>query len=157
LVDSPATETWLDAVRQVVAVVRASDVSELELANGDFSVRVRRDPDATRLDVASAAAGHRAPDELDAQLHPIVAPFTGIFYRSPTPTAGSYVNEGDWVDTDAVIGLLETMKIFNEIKTDVAGRVVRFAADNGQLVHAGEPLLLLKQGERAAADAEPHP
>jgi acetyl-CoA carboxylase biotin carboxyl carrier protein len=156
LVETPATATWLDALRQVVDVVRGSDVAELELGNGAFSVRVRRDVAALRLDAGPSATASRAADELDAQLHAIVAPFTGIFYRSPTPTAGSYVNEGDWVDTDAVIGLVETMKIFNEIKTDVAGRVVRFAADNGQLVHTGEPLLLLKQGERAAADAEPH-
>jgi biotin carboxyl carrier protein len=79
-----------------------------------------------------------------------------VFYRSPTPAAGAYVNEGDWVDADAVVALVETMKIFNEIKVDVAGRIVRFAAENGQLVHTGDPLVLLEPGERATAEPAQH-
>jgi acetyl-CoA carboxylase biotin carboxyl carrier protein len=146
---SPAS--WLQAVRQVVAAVRSSDVSELELANGPFSVRVRREPAVT-----AAAVLPDARDE-DRHLHRVVAPFTGVYYRSPTPAAGVYVKEGDWVDADAVIGLVETMKIFNEVTADVAGRIVRFAAENGQLVHAGDPLVLLEPGERAAAESEPRP
>jgi acetyl-CoA carboxylase biotin carboxyl carrier protein len=147
------TANWLEAVRQVVAVVRASDVTELELANGEFSVRVRREP-------ASACAAERrqaAPrQDEDAHLHAVVAPFTGVFYRSPTPSAGAYVDEGDWVDADAVIGLVETMKIFNEVTADIAGKIVKFAAENGQLVHTGDALVLLEPGERATAESEPH-
>jgi acetyl-CoA carboxylase biotin carboxyl carrier protein len=68
-----------------------------------------------------------------------------------------YVNEGDWVDADAVIGLVETMKIFNEVTADVSGRIVRFAAEAGQLVHAGDALVLIEPGERATAESEPRP
>ena len=142
---------WIEAVRQVVAAVRSSDLTELALANGEFSVRVRRDPDAAvAVDHASAEA------EVDAGIHRVVAPFTGVFYRSPTPSARAYVGEGDWVDADAVIGLVETMKIFNEVTADVSGRIVKYAADNGQLVHAGDALVLIEPGERATAESEPH-
>ncbi len=142
--------TWLEAVRQVVAAVEASDVTDFELANGDFSVRLRREP------AQRTAQGDRRHEPEDARIHRVAAPFTGIFYRSPTPNARAYVNAGDWVDVDAVIGLVETMKIFNEVTTDVAGRIVRFVAEGGQLVQAGEPLVLIEPGERAAADSEPH-
>jgi acetyl-CoA carboxylase biotin carboxyl carrier protein len=144
-------DAWLDAVRRVVAAVRASDVTELEVATGEFSVRVRREPTAVAVDLRP-----RSEEDLDAHLHRVVAPFTGVFYRSPTPSAGAYVNEGDWVDAEAVIALIETMKIFNEIKADVAGQIRRFAAENGQLVHAGDALVLLEPGERATAESEPH-
>ncbi len=135
--------------------MRSSDLTELALANGEFSVRVRRDPDA-------AVAADRAPPEgsdeaaADAGLHRVVAPFTGVFYRSPTPSARAYVSDGDWVDADAVIGLVETMKIFNEVTADVSGRIVSYAADNGQLVHAGDALVLIEPGERASAESEQH-
>jgi len=138
----------------VVAAVRSSDVTELELANGEFSVRVRRDPAAAARHGAQVA--HGVQEETDAGLHSVVAPFTGVFYRSPTPSARAYVGEGDWVDADAVIGLVETMKIFNEVTADVSGRIVRYAADNGQLVHAGDALVLIEPGERATAESEPH-
>jgi acetyl/propionyl-CoA carboxylase alpha subunit len=148
---APRADGWLAAVRQVVAAVQSSDVTELELANGDFSVRVRRDP------VAAATASSAAANvDSETGLHRVVAPFTGVFYRSPTPAARVYVNEGDWVDADAVIGLVETMKIFNEVTADVAGRVIRFAADTGQLVHVGDALALIEAGERATAESEPH-
>ncbi len=146
---------WLEAVRQVVSAVRASDVTELEIANTGFSVRVRRDP--TPAAARPALPGPSEPtDAQDARLHRVVAPFTGVFYRSPTPSARAYVSEGDWVDADAVIGLVETMKIFNEVTADRSGRIVRFAAEKGALVHAGDTLVLIEPGERARAESEPH-
>jgi acetyl-CoA carboxylase biotin carboxyl carrier protein len=149
-----STASWLDAVRQVVAAVRSSDVTELELASADFSVRVRRAPELIQPTVEQIRSD---ADGEDAHLHRVVAPFTGVFYRSPTPSAGAYVNEGDWVDADAVIGLVETMKIFNEVTADVAGRLARFVAESGQLVHVGDALVLLEPGERTTAESEPRP
>jgi acetyl-CoA carboxylase biotin carboxyl carrier protein len=147
----------LEAVRLVIAAVRASDVTELELARGDFSVRVRRDSVAAHRGPwpLTLAEGDSAEDD-EARLHRVVAPFTGVFYRSPTPSERAYVSEGDWVDADAVIGLVETMKIFNEVTADCSGRIVRFAAEKGQLVHAGDALVLVEPGERATAESEPH-
>jgi acetyl-CoA carboxylase biotin carboxyl carrier protein len=141
--------SWLEAVKQVVAAVRSSDVRELELANGEFAIRLRRIPSAAH-----------APDVLNdpsSQLHRVLAPFTGVFSRSPTPSARVYVSEGDWVDADSVIGLVETMKIFNEVTADISGRVLSFVAETGALVHAGDPLVLIEPGERATADSEPRP
>jgi acetyl-CoA carboxylase biotin carboxyl carrier protein len=141
-----ASGAWLEAVRLVVAAVRSSDVTELELAHAGFSIRVRREPGV----VAPAAAESERPE---TQFQQVVAPFTGVFYRSPTPSARPYVDEGEWVDPEAVIGLVETMKIFNEVTADVSGRIVRFVAESGQLVHAGDVLVLVEPGERATADA----
>jgi len=141
---------WLEAVRRVVAVARNSDVTDLELANSDFLVRVRREP-AVQAHVAQAGG----VDAVDARLHKVGAPFTGVFYRSPTPTARAYVDEGDWVHAESVIGLVETMKIFNEVTADCSGRIVRFQADSGQLVHAGDTLVLIEPGERTTAESEP--
>jgi biotin carboxyl carrier protein len=143
--------TWLEAVREVVAAVQRSDVTDLELSSTEFSLRVRREP----LVVASVES---RPDGTAAGYeHVVAAPFTGVFYRSPTPAARPYVNEGDWVEAESTIGLVETMKIFNEVAADVSGRIVRFLADNGQLVHAGDGLVVLEPGERATAAPEANP
>jgi acetyl-CoA carboxylase biotin carboxyl carrier protein len=139
--------------------MRSSDVTQLELVKGEFSVRVRRDPEAARAagwPVVVIDGDSSGGEAKEARLHRVVAPFTGVFYRSPTPSARAYVSEGDWVDADAVIGLVETMKIFNEVTADCSGRIVRFAAEVGQLVHAGDALVLVAPGERATAESEPH-
>ena len=144
--------SWLEAVRQVLAAVRASDVTQLELARGEFSVRIRRAPPSSMRGALEAA--YADEDAEEARLQRVVAPLTGVFFRTPTPTARPYVEEGDWVEADAVIGLVETMKIYNEVTADCSGRVVRFEADNGQLVHAGDTLVLIEPGERSPAETE---
>jgi acetyl-CoA carboxylase biotin carboxyl carrier protein len=133
---------WLATVRRVLEEVGASDVAEFELVQKEFRVRLRREPGQRPLAQAPEAS---APSG-DLQIN---APFTGIFYRSPSPTADPYVREGDLVEAGATIGLVETMKIFNEVKTEQAGRVVRILAQPGQLVQAGDPLVLLASEERA--------
>jgi acetyl-CoA carboxylase biotin carboxyl carrier protein len=71
----------------------------------------------------------------------VLAPLTGIWYASPAPGADPYVAAGGEVAVGQVIGLIEAMKLFNEIKSDVAGRVVRVLVESGQLVRAKQPLI----------------
>ena len=84
-----------------------------------------------------AGAGEAAPPAMNA----VRAPLTGLFYGAPAPGSAPYVRVGGEVAVGQVIGLIEAMKLFNEIKSDLAGRVVRVLAENGQLVKARQPLL----------------
>ena len=144
-----ATEPWLEAARRIIAAVRATDVADFELTHGDFRVRIKRQVEARPRTGQAGAVPPAATNR-----HRVLAPLTGLFYRAASPTARPYVNEGDWVDADTVIGLIETMKIFNEVTADRAGRIVGFAVDSGSLVQAGDALLELEPGERAAAAPE---
>ncbi len=71
----------------------------------------------------------------------IKAPLTGIFYASPAPGSAPYVTAGGEVAVGQIIGLIEAMKLFNEIKSDLAGRVVRVVPESGTLVKAKQPLI----------------
>jgi acetyl-CoA carboxylase biotin carboxyl carrier protein len=71
----------------------------------------------------------------------VKAPLSGIWYGSPSPGTAPYVNLGGEVAVGQVIGLIEAMKLFNEIKSDLAGRVVKINAENGKLVRAKQPLI----------------
>ena len=79
--------------------------------------------------------------EPESGLRAIVAPLTGVFYRSPSPGAADYVRVGGEVNAGQVIGLLEAMKLFNEIKSDVTGVVRRIAAESGALVKTKQMLI----------------
>lgn len=72
----------------------------------------------------------------DRDGHAVLAPLTGVFYRSPTPDAEPYVREGGPVNSGQVIGLIEAMKLYNEIKSDVTGVVRQIHAGDGDLVKA---------------------
>jgi len=91
---------------------------------------------ATGPSVVSAVPAARSADA-------ITAPLTGIFYRSPSPQAPAFVQIGSVVAAGDVIGLIEAMKLFNEIRSTKNGKVRRIVADNGQLVRAHQPLIEL--------------
>jgi acetyl-CoA carboxylase biotin carboxyl carrier protein len=70
----------------------------------------------------------------------IVSPLPGTFYRKPAPDKPPYKKEGDSVAVGEVIGLIEVMKSFHEVKSEIAGKVARFLVDNEDAVMAGQPL-----------------
>jgi acetyl-CoA carboxylase biotin carboxyl carrier protein len=70
----------------------------------------------------------------------ILSPLPGTFYRKPAPDKPNFRNEGDVVKEGDVIGLIEVMKSFNEVKADKAGTITRFLTDNEEPVMAGQPL-----------------
>jgi acetyl-CoA carboxylase biotin carboxyl carrier protein len=74
----------------------------------------------------------------------ILSPLPGTFYRKPAPDKPSYKNDGDSVSEGEVIGLIEVMKSFNEVKADASGKITRFLAENEEPVMAGQPLAELE-------------
>lgn len=75
---------------------------------------------------------------------PVTSPMTGIFYASSSPGSPPFAKEGEKVNAGQVVGLIEAMKVFNEITAAVAGTVTKVVAENGQLVQPGDPLLYIE-------------
>lgn len=75
---------------------------------------------------------------------PISSPMMGIYYASPSPGSPAFVKAGQKVNAGDVIGLIEAMKVFNEITSTVTGSVAQICVENGQLVQPGEPLIYVE-------------
>jgi acetyl-CoA carboxylase biotin carboxyl carrier protein len=90
---------------------------------------------------AAASAAHPVEDD---SLATIVSPMVGIFYRSPSPSDPSFVEIGDRVEVGQTVGLVEAMKVFNEIVSEVEGVVVAIHAQNSDLVESGSSLMLVR-------------
>ena len=74
----------------------------------------------------------------------VVSPLTGVYYNAASPTSDPFVNVGDAVQAGQVVAIVEAMKVFNEVKSEVAGTVVAIPAKNGQLVQKGDPLVRIQ-------------
>lgn len=74
---------------------------------------------------------------------PVSSPMNGIYYGSPSPGSRAFVNEGDVVTAGQVVGLIEAMKVFNEIPSPISGTVLKIAVESGAVVQPGEPLLYI--------------
>lgn len=131
-------------------------LSEARLEGDDWKVAFRRKPKPVSAPVSLAAA----PPELTADETedlpevadalpavpkgiPVTSPMTGIFYAAPSPSAPPFVKEGESVNAGAVVGLIEAMKVFNEIVAPQSGIVLRVVAKSGDVVNPGEPLLYI--------------
>jgi acetyl-CoA carboxylase biotin carboxyl carrier protein len=100
-------------------------------------------PAPVRAEAAPAVAP-AAPAVDEANLHKIVSPMVGTFYRSPEPGKPAYVQPGDKVTPNKVVCIVEAMKLFNEIEAEVNGEIVKVLVEDGQLVEYGQPLFLVK-------------
>ena len=132
-------------VTELLARLANDEVSELEVKRGGVRVRVVKDGARVAASASAAAAvPHAAPTVPAApvkELPTVNAPLTGIFYRASSPQTEAFVQVGSSVESGDVIGLIEAMKLFNEIRSTASGRVRRIFAENGQLVRAHQPLL----------------
>ena len=125
-------------LRKPVAIAPALTAAESVALDGSAGV-----PGATAGSAGSLATGGSATDgQTEAPARPSVkAPLTGVWYSSPAPGSAAFVAVGREVAVGQVIGLIEAMKLFNEIKSDLAGRVVRVIPESGALVKAKQPLI----------------
>jgi acetyl-CoA carboxylase biotin carboxyl carrier protein len=147
----------LGLIDRLSALLERSDLSEIEVEAGATGLILRKPvespivPTSAMPSSGSPGAGG-APSSEDgttsadgtspADVRPSVkAPLTGIFYASPAPGSAPYVRVGGEIAVGQVIGLIEAMKLFNEIKSDLAGRVVRVVPESGTLVKAKQPLI----------------
>jgi acetyl-CoA carboxylase biotin carboxyl carrier protein len=138
-------------VRSLATVMRQTAITELDVELGSVSVRLRRPELDVDLEpgIMAASDDGTAGDAVAAD-YVITAPMIGTFYASPTPGALPFVREGDDVFVGQAIGIIEAMKIMNEIAADRAGTVTGMLVANGQPVEYGSPLLRLAppRGER---------
>ena len=150
-----ADDSLLGLIDRLAGLLERTELTELEVQVGSTGLVLRK-PSALAPVAAAGAAGPAgaAPtaDAAAASASPaadatplarpaVMAPLTGIWYGSPAPGSAPYVTLGGEVAVGQVIGLIEAMKLFNEIKSDKAGRVVKMNAENGKLVRAKQPLI----------------
>jgi acetyl-CoA carboxylase biotin carboxyl carrier protein len=156
---APGDASLLALIDRLGGILERSDLSELEVEAGATTVILRKPvavaapavvssagpaADAAPSAPASAAAESPRPAAASggsAARPSVKAPLTGIWYASPTPGSAPFVEVGRELAVGQVVGLIEAMKLFNEIKSDLAGRVVRVVPDSGTLVKAKQPLI----------------
>jgi acetyl-CoA carboxylase biotin carboxyl carrier protein len=144
-------------VKALAEALEGSDVSELDLTENGLRILIRRQSEAVMV-VAGPVSAHRArvngashkralPKRAEAVTPApepgiaIVSPLTGVFYASPSPSSASFIEVGQPVQAGQVVCIVEAMKVFNEIKSEMSGTVLAIVAKNGQLVQKGEPLI----------------
>ncbi len=140
-------------VKKLIELLEESGVAEIEIHEGEESVRISRYSQNAAPAVAIAAPLPAAApvavapvaevkDELSG--HAVTSPIVGAFYRSPSPQAKSFVEVGSRVSVGDTLCIIEAMKIMNQIEADKAGVIKAILVENGQPVEFGQPLFIIE-------------
>ena len=141
-------------VKKLIELLEESDIAEIEIHEGEESVRISRSssvpamiaapaPLAAAPAAAPAASVATAARAAEPEGHIIRSPMVGTFYRAPSPGAKPFVEEGQAVSSGETLCIIEAMKILNQIESDKSGKVVEILVENGQPVEYNEPLFVI--------------
>ena len=136
---------WIKRVEELIKVLEGSTIGELELTEAGTEIIIKRRPHIQKLSLANSglqvvpgAAGWAEKEDSSVV---ILAPLAGVYYIAASPASPPFVNPGDVVHVGQVVAIVEAMKVFNEIQSEVAGRVVELVATNGNVVQKGDVLM----------------
>jgi len=147
-------------IKKLIELLEESNVAEIEIHEGEESVRISRTGNTSFAFPLASAAPVAAPvppvpsitAERPGQLPPpsefdestlVRSPMVGTFYRSPSPGSKAFVEEGSEVKIGDILCIIEAMKILNQIETERAGKVRRILVENGQPVEYNQPLFVI--------------
>jgi acetyl-CoA carboxylase biotin carboxyl carrier protein len=148
-------------IKKLIDLIQESDVAEIEIQEGEESVRISRTSSAAPVMVSAPAAPVVAPAAVAAPApeapaaepvsapaantaNAVKSPMVGTFYRSSSPEAGPFVEVGQTVAAGDVICIIEAMKMFNQIEADRSGTVKAILVENGHPVEYDEPLIVIE-------------
>jgi len=154
-------------IKELIAAVCDSGITELELERTGTKVRIRKEPSSTNPDpfgpvLSSITQTSQQPPETasfetpearsgdspvpgESDLHFIRSPIVGTFYRAPKPDDEPFVKIGDRVDPKKVLCIIEAMKLMNEIEADTSGQITEIYVENGEAVEFGQTLFGVRQ------------
>lgn len=147
-------DQWRE-IQELIDLLKQSDLAELEVERDGFRIRLRRDSIPTagltmtpeRMATNQEVSVESTPLSGSTQRTTTItirSPIVGTFYRSPSPDADPYVEEGDFVRKGQVLCIVEAMKLMNEIESEVDGRVVKILVESTKPVEYGQPLFLIE-------------
>lgn len=147
-------------VKKLIELLEESGIAEIEISEGEESVRISRyspntqqapivhyaaPPSAAAYAAAPAAApAAAAPMPAPRNDHTVTAPMVGTFYSAATPGAKPFVDIGSEVNVGDTLCIIEAMKMMNQIESDKSGRVTAVLAKNGEPVEFGQPLFIIE-------------
>jgi len=139
-------------IKKLIEMLQDSDLKEIEVSQGDESVRISRDNKSQtyvepviqqqvvhEANVASEKVVHQ--EEIEG--NQITSPIVGTFYRKPSPDKDPFIKVGDVVQEGDVLCIIEAMKMMNEIKSDFSGKVVSINVEDGQPVEYGQHIITI--------------
>jgi acetyl-CoA carboxylase biotin carboxyl carrier protein len=144
-------------VKKLIELLEESGISELEISEGEESVRISRHPRGTlhtspalAASPVTAAPAPATPATAAGEHKPrndeytVTSPMVGTYYSAPSPGAKSFVEVGSEIKIGQILCIIEAMKMMNQIESDKAGRVTAILAKNGEPVEFGQPLFIVE-------------
>lgn len=141
----------INQIKELILLMDETNVAELEYEGPEFKISLRKghgdadDANGAVHDKPIRRKGRKSEQEVPPQddLIPVIAPMVGSFYRSPSPDAPPFVELDSYVEPGQTLCIVEAMKLMNEIKSEIRGKIVEILVENGQAVEYGQTMFLI--------------
>ena len=147
----------LKAIKQVVEMMKRSEISEFEIEEKDFKLRLSRKNGDTQIiqaaapvaaapiaPAAPAAPATAAAPAVEQGVSVVKSPMVGTFYTAASPDSPVFAKVGGKVGADSIVCIIEAMKVMNEIQAELSGTITEVLVENGEAVEYGQPLFKVK-------------
>lgn len=146
----------LKEIREMIALMNENDLTEIEIERDGTKIKIRKGSAETSGTVLKSPAGYHVETQIapsgapepakssTANRSQIKSPMVGTFYRAPSPEAPHFIEAGQVVEIGQVVCIVEAMKLMNEIKSEVRGKVVEIPVENAQPVEFGQTLFIIE-------------
>lgn len=132
-------------LQEVIELTTAANLEELEIQEGKRKIRIKKKVIPVEEELTTEIQREEEEPSLDIDKYDkIISPLTGIFYRAPAPEDEPYVEEGDIIEKGKPLCLIEAMKLFNEIKSEIDGKIIKIMVKNGAQITEGQILFLVE-------------
>ncbi|MBU0474537.1 MAG: acetyl-CoA carboxylase biotin carboxyl carrier protein [Bacteroidetes bacterium] len=151
-------------IKKLVKIVEQSEITEFSVQEGDLKIKISKNgrKQIVNTVVEQQSNEHRyatqpaqvsisgsenkiVEETKSSNLHEVLSPIVGTFYRSPSPDSASYVQVGDAVSEGSILCIVEAMKLMNEIECEVSGKIVKILVENATAVEYNQPLFLIEK------------
>lgn len=151
----------LKEIKELINLMNENDLTEIEIERENAKVRLSKKALQEKLNIetpSSASSPSSVPSaekaaqsqektesEVEENVEEVLSPMVGVFYRAPAPDAEPFIEVGDEIKKGEVLCIIEAMKVMNEIKSELSGKIEEILVENGNQVEYNQPLFLIKK------------
>lgn len=138
---------YLDEIKELIQLLKGNNLTEIWFERRDFKIGIKKEKEKSEKlfkEYSILQEETKSSEVPPSKYIPITSPMVGIFRRGPTPTSPPFVEKGSVIEVGQIVCIIEAMKLLNEVRSEIKGKIIDILEEDGKPVEYGQPLFLVE-------------